>query len=59
MEEKEEMKKYVRVLAWFVTVLNASLGIFYSSIVNLILAIFVLFCLLMTRKPNKLESENE
>lgn len=57
MEVKEEMRKDIRMFLWFTFIINVPLSLFLSSISNLIVAIFVLFCLIMTRKPNELESK--
>lgn len=57
MEAKEETRKYVRTFLWFTFVINVPLSMIFSSISNLIVAIFVLLCLMMTRKPNELESK--
>lgn len=57
MEVKEEMRKDIRMFLWFTFIINVPLSLFLSSISNLIVAIVVLFCLMMTRKPNELESK--
>lgn len=59
MEAKEEMRKDIRTFLWFTFIINVPLSLFLSSISNLIVAIVVLFCLIMTRKPNKLESKKK